>query len=98
MILGGLGGLIGLNQGMVGTVGPGAVGAVVGIVTIGSHVLADALTPMGVRPFVPESDRESALGLTTVATPLANGALFVLGIVATGLAVVGTNALADLLG
>lgn len=53
---------------------------VVGAVSIGSHLLADALTPMGIRPFWPVSRRHYTLGLTRAANPIANYALLGLGI------------------
>lgn len=99
LLVGAIGGILGAVVG--GTRGPlasGVFGATVGVVTIGSHVLADALTPIGVRPFVPVSDREYSLGITTAANPLANVGLFVLGVLATALAVLVGNALGELLG
>ncbi|ELY85927.1 metal-dependent hydrolase [Natrinema altunense] len=52
----------------------------VGFVSIGSHLLVDALTPMGVRPFWPLSRRRYSLEVTTAANPVANYGLFGLGI------------------
>jgi inner membrane protein len=64
----------------------------VGIVSIGSHLLADALTPMGVRPFWPVSRRRYSFGMTTAANPVANYTLFGLGVTAalTGAAIAAT--------
>ncbi|WP_049920277.1 metal-dependent hydrolase [Halobiforma nitratireducens] len=67
---------------------------VVGVVSIGSHLLADALTPMGVRPFWPVSDRHYSLGVTHAGNPVANYALFGVGVgmavlVATVITIVG---------
>lgn len=59
----------------------------IGLVSIGSHLLVDALTPMGVRPFWPLSRRRYSIDLTTAANPLANYALFGLGV---GAVLVGT--------
>lgn len=53
---------------------------VVGTLSIVSHLLADALTPMGIRPFWPISRRHYTLEVTRAATPLANYVLFVLGV------------------
>jgi inner membrane protein len=58
-------------------------GFLVGVVSIGSHLLVDALTPMGVRPFWPVSRRRYSLDVTTAANPIANYALLGLGIAAT---------------
>ncbi|WP_254764165.1 metal-dependent hydrolase [Natrinema marinum] len=52
----------------------------VGLVSIGSHLLADALTPMGIRPLWPLSRRRYSLEVTTAANPVANYGLFCLGI------------------
>ncbi len=54
----------------------------VGVVSIGSHLLVDALTPMGIRPFWPLSRRRYSLQLTTAANPIANYGLFGLGVAA----------------
>ena len=62
----------------------------VGLVSIGSHLLADALTPMGIRPFWPLSGRRYSLEVTTAANPVANYGLLGLGVVAVlaGLAII----------
>lgn len=69
-----------------------AFGFLVGTVSISSHLLADALTPMGIRPFWPLSGRRYTFDLTTAANPIANYGLLVLGIVAVlaGAAIVAT--------
>lgn len=59
---------------------------VVGTLSIGSHLLADALTPMGIRPFWPFSGRHYSLEVTTAANPVANYVLFGLGVAAVVLA------------
>ncbi|WP_247000990.1 metal-dependent hydrolase [Halosolutus gelatinilyticus] len=59
---------------------------VVGALSIGSHLLADALTPMGIRPFWPFSRRRYTLDLTPAANPIANYVLLVLGIAAAATA------------
>lgn len=96
--LGGLGFLVGSTRGPLAGTTLAAFGAVVGVVTIGAHLLADALTPMGVRPFWPLSDAEYALGLATADSRLANYGLLAVGAFATGLAVLGADAVGDLLG
>lgn len=57
----------------------GAFTGVVASTTILSHVLADGLTPMGVRPFSPWSRRSYSLDLFPASNPLANYALLVAG-------------------
>ena len=53
----------------------------VGCCAIGSHLLADALTPRGVRPFWPIWNRTVSVHLTRASNPIANYLLFGLGIV-----------------
>lgn len=58
----------------------------VGVLGIGSHLLADALTPAGIEPFWPVSSRNYTLGVARASNPLANWALLALGVFATVLA------------
>lgn len=51
--------------------------------TILSHVAADALTPAGVRPFWPLSNKRYTIAVARASNPLANGVLFVIGVLAT---------------
>ncbi|MDJ1431732.1 metal-dependent hydrolase [Halostagnicola sp. A-GB9-2] len=60
---------------------------VVGTLSIVSHLLADAITPMGIRPFRPFSSYHYTAKLTPAANPVANYALFGLGVCATAGAV-----------
>lgn len=60
---------------------------VVGALAIVSHLLADALTPMGIRPFWPVSRRHYTLEVTRAANTIANYALFVIGVGAVAVAV-----------
>ncbi|TKX82999.1 metal-dependent hydrolase, partial [Halorubrum sp. SS5] len=71
---------VGLRSGLVEALLFGGAGFLFGVATIGSHLLADALTPMGVRPFAPLRDTEYTLDLVTAANPLANYALLGLGV------------------
>jgi len=73
--------LVGTASAFVET-GIGSFAFLVGVVSIGSHLLADALTPMGIRPFWPVSSRRYSLAVTTAANPAANYGLFGLGITA----------------
>jgi inner membrane protein len=90
---------VGLLAGALLAVGgaplPAAVGATVfmfatGTLAIGSHIAADALTPMGVAPLGADGPHYS-VGVARAANPLANYALLALGIaaVASGVALAG---------
>ena len=52
---------------------------VVTTVTIVSHLLADVITPMGIRPFRPLSDRHFTLELVLAKNWTANALLFAVG-------------------
>jgi inner membrane protein len=54
-----------------------------GVLVIVSHVLADALTPMGVEPFAPVSEVWYSADLVRADNSVANYVLFGLGVVAT---------------
>ncbi|WP_336135605.1 metal-dependent hydrolase [Natronomonas amylolytica] len=58
----------------------GGLGAVVGVVAIGSHLLADALTPSGVPLLWPASSRRFSVSLATASNPIANYGLLALGV------------------
>jgi inner membrane protein len=61
----------------------GAVGAGVGLLSVGSHLLADALTPMGIRPFWPLSRERVTLSLVTADSTVGNYGLFGVGVFVT---------------
>lgn len=48
------------------------------------HLIADGLTPMGVRPWQPLSDRSYSLSVCTADSWLGNRVLFAAGVLATG--------------
>ncbi|MFB6255088.1 MAG: metal-dependent hydrolase [Halobacteriaceae archaeon] len=58
----------------------------IGFHAVVSHILADALTPMGIRPFAPLSKREFGLGLMTAGNTIGNLLLLLFGILAVVLA------------
>jgi inner membrane protein len=60
-----------------------ALGALAGAVGIGSHLLADALTPAGVPLLWPLSSRDYSLHLIGASNPVANWGLLALGVGAT---------------
>lgn len=78
-LAGGAAALVGESSPFAG-VGLVAFAFVVGALSIVSHLLADALTPMGIRPFWPLSRRRYTLKLTRASNPVANYALFALGV------------------
>ncbi|MCU4924630.1 metal-dependent hydrolase [Halobacteria archaeon AArc-dxtr1] len=61
---------------------------VVGAIGVGSHLLADAVTPMGIRPLWPVSDRHYTADLVAAKNPLANYALLGLGLAVTAVGTV----------
>ncbi|MGM0447877.1 MAG: metal-dependent hydrolase [Methanobacteriota archaeon] len=79
---------VGFQRGIAEALLFGGVAFLFGAVTIVSHLLADALTPMGIRPFAPVRDTEYTLDLVTAANPLANYTLLGLGGVVAAVALV----------
>ncbi|MFC6732859.1 MULTISPECIES: metal-dependent hydrolase [unclassified Haladaptatus] len=59
----------------------------VGVLSIASHLLADWITPMGIKPFWPFSRRRYSLDLTTAKNPVANYLLLGLGVFVTAVSV-----------
>jgi inner membrane protein len=82
VVYGVVGAVLGSGGGLLATVALGGYGALLGALTVGAHLLADALTPMGVRPFEPVDGRGYSLSVTRAANPIANYALLALGSVA----------------
>ncbi|MFW5956364.1 MAG: hypothetical protein ACOCQY_03060 [Halorhabdus sp.] len=83
-VLVGAGGVVlGLLRGSVVAVQYGAFAVLVGTLTILAHPLTDALTPMGVRPFVPLADTSYSLGIATAGNTIANHLLLGFGLAAT---------------
>jgi inner membrane protein len=76
--------VLGLSNGILVGIALGVFGFVVGFVTIGSHIAADALTPMGVEPY--RDGRRYSFDIVRAANPIANYLLLTLGIVAVALA------------
>ena len=59
------------------------LGVVVAVVAVGSHLLADALTPSGVPLLWPLSRRRFSVSVATATSPVANYGLLALGLAAT---------------
>lgn len=90
----GVGGLLlGTSRGVLAALGTGLFGVVVGTLAVVAHILADVLTPTGVRPFAPVRSEKYTLGVVTAANPIANYTLLVIGVVVAGVAVAGGLAL-----
>lgn len=83
---------LGFRNGVAAALLFGGVGFLFGAGSIVSHLLADALTPMGIRPYAPVRDTEYTLDLFTAANPVANYALLGLGGVAAAVALVAGEA------
>ncbi|PHQ45836.1 metal-dependent hydrolase, partial [Halorubrum sp. C3] len=58
-----------------------------------SHILADALTPMGIKPYAPVRDDKVTLDWFKAANPIANYALLGLGGIVVAVALVAGEAL-----
>lgn len=85
----------GTAEGVVaGPVAGAAFGFLVGVVGIGSHLLSDVLTPMGVPLLWPVTDHRYSVRLTPSRSPVANWGLLLLGLLATGAALVVAGAVA----
>jgi len=82
-VLGAVGWLLGSDAGVGLALEYTVVGFVVGTATIISHLLADVITPMGIRPFWPLSERHYTLGVCRADNTVANYALLGLGVALT---------------
>nr|WP_245681252.1 metal-dependent hydrolase [Halorientalis regularis] len=83
-----IGGLLGWQRGPLAALGTGLFGVFVGTLTVGAHLLADVLTPTGIRPFAPVRDDRYTFDIAKAANPIANYALLAAGVVASGAALV----------
>lgn len=87
-LLVGVGGIVyGLQFGLLAALGFAIFAGVVGTLSIISHLLADALTPMGIQPLTPVSSTNYSWDLVKAKNPIANYALLGLGAVVAGGAV-----------
>jgi inner membrane protein len=85
LVVAGVGGVVGwYAEGYAGAVVLSVFGAVIGGLAIGSHILADMLTPMGVDPYLDGDTR--SFDVVRADNPVANYGLLALGLVAVGLA------------
>ncbi|RQG93167.1 metal-dependent hydrolase [Natrarchaeobius halalkaliphilus] len=84
VILGLTGILVGVQTNFGAPFVLGSLGLVIGTIAVASHIAVDALTPMGVDPLF--TGNRYSLSVTTAADPVANYALFCLGVTAIVLA------------
>lgn len=84
--------LVGGNLAYAG-LGVVAFAFAVGTLSIVSHLLADLLTPAGIQPFWPLSNRRYTLDVTPASSTLANYALLALGVVAIFVTAIGVSVL-----
>jgi inner membrane protein len=74
-----VGALMGTEYGILGVLALAPFAGLMATVAVLSHLIADALTPMGIRPFEPRGDREICFDVARAANPIANYGLLVLG-------------------
>ncbi|MFC7322958.1 metal-dependent hydrolase [Halorubrum rutilum] len=87
---GAAGAMLGLRESALAAALVGGLAFLFGALTIVSHLLADALTPMGIEPFAPVRDDHYTLDLFRAANPVANYGLLALGgVVVAGALVAG---------
>jgi inner membrane protein len=86
LLVGMFGVVIGSDGGPLVALGSGAFGFLVGTVSICSHLLADALTPAGIRPFSPMNDVHYTLEVTRASNSIANYLLLGMGLGVSALA------------
>lgn len=83
-----VGGLLGVTTAALvphrgGRVGASSFAFAIGTFAIVAHLIADLLTPMGIEPFWPLSNRRYSLQVTTARNPSANNVLLGLGVLVT---------------
>jgi inner membrane protein len=77
------GAVFGWSYSPVAAVAMGVFGMLVGALAVVAHILADVLTPAGVRPFAPVRDDHYTVDVTRAANPIANYVLLGIGILVT---------------
>ena len=75
-----VGAVLGAVGALIGGSWLGAVGAVAGALLVVAHLLADALTPMGIRPFAPVRDTKYTLDVVRASSTLGNYLLLAAGV------------------
>lgn len=82
-------GVLSVNATLVNLLGVAGFAFGISLLGVLSHLVGDVLTPMGIRPFRPWSDRKYSLELVYASDEEANEQLSYLGAVALTLAIVG---------
>lgn len=85
LVLGGVGHLLGDGTVVAGR-GLPEFGFALGFLSVAAHLLADALTPAGVNLLWPLSNHRTSLSVARAGDPVANAALFALGLFAVAAA------------
>ena len=78
--LGAAGALAGIDASLERAALFGVVACLVGVTAVVSHLLADVLTPMGIRPWWPLSERHYTFAVTRADNSVANYALLSVGV------------------
>ena len=78
VVLGLVGVAVGLSNGLIAAVVLGCLGFLLGSLAVGSHIAVDALTPMGVDPWM--NGERISYDVTSAANPVANYALLAGGV------------------
>lgn len=75
---------LGVETGLLVGLGLALLFGTAAFLSIGSHIVADALTPMGVQPFTPLSRAHYSWDVARAANPIANYLLLAGGVLAAG--------------
>lgn len=80
------GALTASNHGILPALGFALWAGVTTALVLGSHLVADALTPAGIRPLAPIRDEFYSYEVARASNPIANYVLLAMGVAATGVA------------
>jgi len=78
------GALLGVESGLLPALGLALLLGSAAFISIASHIAADALTPMGVRPFSPWDETHYTWDVTRAANPVSNYLLLTVGAAVAG--------------
>lgn len=87
-LVGSVGSFAATATGSRDAVAAGAVAGSAGFLSVASHVGADSLTPMGIRPFAPLRDDDYGFDVVYSKNPRGNYAMLAAGVLATAVAAV----------
>lgn len=83
VVVGAVGVVVGTSIGRIPYTALGTLGFVVGTLSVITHIAADSITPMGVKPYWPISRRHHTFGIVPANDPFANYLLLLLGVSST---------------